>query len=488
MAIIHGFESRHSLCDDQGVMTDSLYWYDFETTGTDPARDRAIQFAGVRTDLKLNTVSEPVNVFCYPGNDTVPDPEAILVTGIQFSELRQKGMNEAAFSHAIHQEFATPSTCVVGFNNLRFDDEFIRNLFYRNFHDPYAREWQNENSRWDVIDMFRMAHALRPDGFEWPKNEEGVTTFRLEKLTQANDIGHESAHNAVSDVVATIEVTRKLKKAQPKLYDYLFSLRQKREVLNQLYPLGKNAIVHVSAMYPAQQACLALVLPLCSHPTNQNGVICYDLARDPRDLIDLNAGEIHRRVFSSSEELGDLSRIPLKTIHVNRSPAIAPLGTIKGHEDRLGIRLEECLRHMKRLQQASGVVEKLDEVFSTTSFKDSEDPDLMLYQGGFFSTADKEIMDEVRSNTAENLSAYGSSFQDERLPEMLFRYRARNFPDSLSAEEKTRWDRYRRKLFSDEKNPSTRLDKIAGLRETGRGAACLDDLEEYLRDLLTGLT
>lgn len=365
-------------------MANSMYWYDFETTGTDPGRDRAIQFAGVRTDEDLNVIGEPLDLLCYPGDDTIPVPEAILVTGINMTQLKSTGMNEADFSRQIHEQFTVPETCVVGFNSLRFDDEFTRYLFYRNFYDPYAREWQSGNSRWDVIDLFRMAHALRPEGINWPIADNGNTTFRLEKLTEQNGIGHENAHDAVSDVLATIGMAKKLKQAQPKLYAYLFSLRKKNEVLKQLYPLGKTPLVHVSSMYPASQNCLAIVLPLCVHPTNSNGVICFDLSNDPTDLIELSPIELHRRIFSSREELGNEKRVALKTIHINKCPAIAPLATLQGNEDRLDIDMSAIQQNMRRIQQSSGVVEKISEVFSQKNFPPTNDPDLMLYQGGFF--------------------------------------------------------------------------------------------------------
>jgi exodeoxyribonuclease-1 len=312
------------------IMNPTIYWYDLETTGTDPARDRVIQFAGVRTDVDLNVIDEPLNLYCYPGDDTLPVPDAMLVTGLGMSELKRTGLRETDFIGRILTEFARPATCVCGFNSIRFDDEFTRHLLYRNFLDPYAREWQSDNSRWDVIDLFRMAHALRPEGMNWPANEDGYPVFRLEELSRANDVGHESAHDAMSDITATIELTRRQKRAQPRLYSYLYNLRRKQDVIKQLYPLGKSAVLHVSSMYPAANNCLAVVLPLCSHPVNQNGVICYDLSFDPGELIDIGPEELHRRIFTSREELEEGSeRINLKTIHVNRCPAVAPLATLR---------------------------------------------------------------------------------------------------------------------------------------------------------------
>ncbi|MBV1877110.1 MAG: exodeoxyribonuclease I [Pseudomonadales bacterium] len=463
-------------------MNESIFWYDFETTGIDPARDRVIQFAGIRTDEALNICSEPQNLFCLPGDDVLPNPEAILVTGIGFDALRQTGINEAALSQQIHATFSVPGTCVAGYNSIRFDDEFSRQLFYRNFFDPYAREWQAGNSRWDVIDFFRMAHALRPEGFEWSHDEDGVVSFRLEKLTAVNGIGHSQAHDAVADVIATIDVTRKLRKAQPRLYNYLFDLRRKQAVIRQLYPLGKTPVVHVSSMFSARQSCVAVVLPLCVHPTNSNGVICYDLSVDPQSLIDLTPQALHQQIFTSNEVLEQQNkpRIALKTVHINRCPAVAPLSTLKGQEDRLGIDVSKCLANQKRLQQSAGIVEKLAEVFSIGDFEQTDDPDLMLYQGDFFTSADRGVMNEIQTVAVDKLAGFSGRFEDARLPEMLFRYRARNHLASLRPAELKRWRDYKQACYQTNRQLEEKLACIDQLRVAGKGASCLDQLEEYL--------
>ena len=140
-------------------MAPTFFWYDLETTGLDPLIDRPLQFAGVRTDIDLTPIESSVNIFCLPGNDVLPNPEAILVTGLSMSRLSSIGSNEVEFCRSIMSAFSVPETCVVGYNSLSFDDEFVRQMCYRNFFDPYAREWRWGNSRWDVINMFRMAYA-----------------------------------------------------------------------------------------------------------------------------------------------------------------------------------------------------------------------------------------------------------------------------------------------------------------------------------------
>ncbi|MCG8428328.1 MAG: exodeoxyribonuclease I, partial [Chromatiales bacterium] len=310
-------------------MASTFYWHDYETWGANPRTDRAAQFAGIRTDLDFNIVGQPLNIYCRPSDDILPHPEACLITGITPQHALREGVVEAEFFTVINEELGRPGTCGVGYNSLRFDDEFTRYGFYRNFIDPYAREWQNGNSRWDVIDMVRLTRALRPEGIEWPVNEEGVTSFRLELLTEANGISHEAAHDALSDVYATIAMAKLVKEKQPRLFDYAFQLRDKRKVSGLIDPQKMEPVLHVSSMFPAQLGCISMVVPLTWHPANSNGIIVYDLRHDPTPLIELDEAEIHKRMFTPTSELPEgVERIPLKTVHINKSPVIAPLNTL----------------------------------------------------------------------------------------------------------------------------------------------------------------
>jgi exodeoxyribonuclease-1 len=472
-------------------MNASVYWYDFETTGIDPIADRPLQFAGVRTDIDLNEIAEPQNFLCKPGDDVIPNPEALLVTGIMMSDIEHLGMSERDFAAEVLRQFSVPQTCVAGFNSLRFDDEFTRQMFYRNFYDPYAREWRSGNSRWDVIDLFRTAYALRPEGIKWPESEPGVPSFRLEDIARANGLAHIDAHDALADVRATIEVTRLLRQAQPKLYDYLFALRDKKAVLQQLYPLGKQPIVHVSVMYPASQGCTAVVLPICQHPTNNNAVICFDLSQSPEVLSQVNPAELARLVFSKSDDLAeDEQRVALKTIQINRCPSVAPLATLgESGAARLGIDLSTVDQHMQILKRASGLVEKIQEVFSQSRFDSQDDPDYQLYDGGFFSDADRDTMTTVTEVSFEKLESFTGRFQDQRLDEMLFRYRARNFPESLNEQEHQRWNHFRADKWQASGQPKEVLAKISSMlkQATDETKPVLEDLKRYVDKIVSGL-
>ncbi|HEX9803363.1 MAG TPA: exodeoxyribonuclease I, partial [Gammaproteobacteria bacterium] len=260
----------------------TLYWHDYETFGTDTQRDRPVQFAGVRTDEDLNVIGEPLNIFSRPAPDTLPHPISSLITGITPQQALEQGMPENEFIARILKELAEPGTCGVGYNSLRFDDEVTRHTLYRNLYDPYGREWQNGNSRWDIIDMVRACRDLRPEGIVWPQRQDAErSSFKLEELTAANGIGHEQAHDALSDVYATIAMARLIKEKQPKLYDFCYRLRRKKEVLKYLDLKEMSPILHTSGMYGSDYGNTRLVVPLAPHPVNKNSIIVFDLAQDP---------------------------------------------------------------------------------------------------------------------------------------------------------------------------------------------------------------
>jgi exodeoxyribonuclease-1 len=469
-------------------MKGTFYWHDYETFGTDPSRDRAVQFAGIRTDAKFNIIGQPLQLFSRPSRDVLPQPEACLVTGITPQRALAEGVPEAEFIARIHAEMSQAGTCAVGYNSIRFDDEVTRYTLYRNFYDAYAREWQNGNSRWDIIDMVRLTHALRPEGVEWPLNEDGSTSFRLELLTAANDIGHEAAHDALSDVEATIALARLIREKQPRLFDYALSLRKKQAVLEQLDIAAMKPVLHVSGMFGASRNNIALIAPVARHPVNKNEIICYDLAMDPSMLAELEPQAIAERLFARAADLPEgVDRPGLKSIHINRSPVVVtPKLLDPATAERLGIDVAQCRVHRQQLQSLPGLVEKLGQVYAGREMPAITDPDRMLYSGGFFTDVDKRVMDKVRAATPEALRDESFVFEDARLPEMLFRYRARNFPESLTPEESAQWEEFRFQYLTDpEAGASITMDEYHARIEALQADASLGpEQQQLLQQLL----
>jgi exodeoxyribonuclease-1 len=429
----------------------SFYWHDYETWGAQPAVDRPAQFAGLRTDLDFNPIGEPLVIYSRPADDFLPHPEACMITGITPQLAREKGAPEADFFRFIHEQLMRPGTCALGYNSLRFDDEVTRYGLYRNFFDPYEREWKNGNSRWDVIDLVRLTRALRPDGINWPEKESGVTSFRLQELTAANAIEHAGAHDALVDVKATIAVAKLIRDRQPRLFDFVFNNRDKHKLAGQLNVRAGQPVLHVSARYPARLGCIAAVAPVAMHPVNRNGVIVYDLRSDPGPLLAMSADEIRARLYTATADLPEgAERIPLKVVHLNRAPVIVPMGTITdAAREQWQMDAQAEKRHLEALRSAPGLAGKLAEVFGAGEhFPPQSDPDRDLY-GGFLSDDDRRRCEQVRRATADELAALHPGFDAPKLAELLFRYRARNWPETLKREERLRWEEFRRERLTE---------------------------------------
>ena len=472
----------------------SFFWHDYETFGISPSKDRPVQFAGIRTDLDFNIIDEPFEVFCKPADDFLPNPHACLVTGITPQQALQKGIPEAEFAAKIHQQLSRPATCTLGYNNIRFDDEVTRFMFYRNFFDPYAREWQNGNSRWDIIDLVRVTYALRPEGIEWPVNEDGLPSFKLENLTAANNLSHEAAHDALSDVHATIAIAKLIREKQPRLYDYVYNNKSKQSVSSMLDLNKKEPVIHASGMFRSEYACTAMVVPVAQHPTNKNGIIVFDLRQDPRALINEEPEEIAYRLFSPQSDLPEgTERISLKTVHINKSPVIAPLNTLNADAvKRTQIDITQSLKHLEMIRQCDGLEEKIQEVFMEQEFEPHDDPDLSLYSGGFFSPSDRSEMNQIIKTAQSDLANLSPAFEDSRLPEMFFRYKARNYPDQLNSDEQDEWQDYRRNKLKDPQSTHglglAEFDYlISEIRQTNdlseRDVNILNEIEAFRTDL-----
>jgi len=468
----------------------TFLWHDYETFGTNTRRTRPAQFAAIRTDAELNVIGTPLMLYCQPAVDFLPDPQACLITGITPQLCLEKGIPEYQFAAQIEQAFSLPGTVGVGYNTIRFDDEITRFMFWRNLIDPYAREWQNDCGRWDLLDVVRTAYALRPDGIEWPLNADGKPSFKLIDLSAANGLLHEAAHDALSDVRATIALARLIKTAQPKLFDFCFGLHKKDRVMAELgLPTTltqARPFLHISGMFAPERGCLALMWPLAMHPANKNELLAWDLAFDPRELVQMNAEQIRLRLFTKTADLPEgVPRLPVKSIHLNKSPTV--IGNYKtlssAMAQRWGLNLDVQLANAAQAQALPDMSGIWPAVFKRPAAA-TPDVDEDLY-GGFVGNADRRRLNDLRQLKAQELASARPAFDDARLPELLWRYRARNFPQSLSADEQARWESHRSAhLFDGEGGALTidqlfeELDRLAEFADE-RGEAILGALYDY---------
>ena len=472
----------------------TFLWHDYETFGLNPRRDRPSQFAGIRTDAELNEVGEPLMLYCQPANDYLPDPASCLITGITPQHCLQHGIAEHAFAAQIEQVLAQPGTIGVGYNTLRFDDEVTRHLFWRNLIDPYAREWQNDCGRWDLLDVVRMAYALRPEGIQWPIKQDGPhigkPSFTLEDLARANGLLHEAAHDALSDVRATIALARLIRTAQPRLFDFCLGLHKKDRVAAELgLPTScqtARPFLHVSGMFPSERGCLAVMWPMATHPSNKNELLAWDLAHDPSELALLDVATLRQRLFSKSADLPEgVLRLPLKSVHLNKSPMVVrKLETLTPQmAERWGIDLDAAWVNAEIARSLPDLSAIWPEVFQRPR-QAAPDVDEDLY-GGFIGNADRRRLNQLRDLSPAELAHNRTGFDDERLEELLFRYRARNFSETLTPEEAERWEAHRAARLLEGEGGARNVDalfaEIDTLSETAdeRGEAILGALYDY---------
>jgi exodeoxyribonuclease-1 len=478
-------------------MAASFFFYDLETSGFSPREARIMQFAGQRTDLTLKPVGEPVNVLIKLSDDILPDIDATFITGITPQSTIMDGVTEAEFLRLFTDEVSIPGTIFLGFNTVRFDDEFMRTLHYRNFYDPYEWQWQEQRSRWDMLDVVRMTRALRPKGIEWPFDSKGNPTNRLELLTALNKLEHEHAHDALSDVEATIAVARLIRNKQEKLFDYLLAMRDKKKIAELVEK--PEPFVYTSGKYPSEFEKTTAAVRICGHAARNGCSYVFDLRQDPTDWLSKTPEQL-AEAWKWKKDATE-PRLPVKMVQYNHCPAVAPLGVLDAESQaRLKIDLKLVAKHAAILKKdkafagnllkAADILEKLQQA---RLFSEEKDVDNQLYDG-FFATEDKYAMSVVRAADPMELGNLGLKFKDQRLTTLLPLYKARNYPKQLTGEEREAWEKLRfQKLLGGGQNSRmakylSRLQQVAadgGL--TGHQEYLLEELKLYAESIMPDL-
>ena len=433
----------------------TFFFYDLETSGFSPQNDRIMQFAGQRTDENFNRIGEPVNILVRLNDDVLPSPSALMVTKISPQKTVEEGYTEAEFAKMLVEEYFTPDTVIIGYNNVRFDDAHIQHLLWRNFYPPYDWQWKEGRSRWDLLDVVRMIRALRPEGINWPfiensKTGEKFASNKLELLTKENGISHENAHDALSDVDGLIDVARLLKEKQPQIFDYLLKIRSKNEVQKMINLESPKPFVYTSGRFSVEFEKTTIAFPIA--PAKNKNVIVWDLRFSPKDFLDWSAEQILENITADFEtrSQADFKPIAAKILQYNKCPAVAPVGVLNDeNKERLKIDLGEIQKNLDILRKNPHFAENLrtafekkSEVFQDKNSKDTLSPEARLFEG-FVSRSDDIKIEAVRNSSARELVDFHPDFNDERLSELLLHYKARSFPKSLSSQEKQIWEEYR---------------------------------------------
>jgi len=463
----------------------SLLAYDYETTGLDPVRDRPVQFACLRLDMDLNVIGNPTTLYCQPAPDHLPDPLACLLTGITPQRCQALGLPELQFVEAVHRQLAAPGTIAFGYNSIAFDEEVTRFMLWRNLIDPYGREWKDGCGRWDVLGLVRATWALRPETLEWPVDEAGKPSFALARLSAANGLAHEAAHDALSDVLATVALARRIRDRQPQLFAHCLAMLDKNLALQEMDVNAHSPFLHVGGG-SAQAAGVRIMMPLAAHPTNRNEVIAWDLAKDPRQLLDIDAETMRRRLFTGPEAQPDaFEPMPVFSIAANKSPAVfSNLGVLsRERAAELGIDVGAALANvpvMLGVMQTVELSRLLQVVFAREPLEC--DPEEALY-AGFVAAPDRRLLDQLRSMDPATFATAKPSFVDPRLDALFLRYKARHFPATLTSREEDKWEehRFRKLIEGDGRSRTVAMvrEAVARCRQALAAAGTPADPDKY---------
>lgn len=462
----------------------SFFFYDLETSGLSPRTGRIMQFAGIRTDMNLEQIGDPINILVKLSDDILPDPGAIMVTGITPQQTLADGLSEPEFCKMLMDDVFTADTITVGFNSVRFDDEFIRHTLWRNFYDPYEWAWSEGRSRWDMLDVVRLTRALRPDGMKWPVDETGKAVNKLELIAKENNLIHTKAHDALSDVEALIGIAKLIKQKQTKLFEYLLSMRDKKQVAKLVNLENPQPFIYASGRYDAQHEKTTAAFPIAPG-AKPGSVLVYDLRYDPTPFLGASPAALASIIFAdrTTRESKDYQRLPVKELSYNKCPAVAPLGVLdEPSQSRLSLDLPTIQKHIGLLGANPAFAGAVREAFEMREpYDPSSDVDAQLYDG-FINDKDKGRMSVIRGADANELADFHPSFSDERLPELLFRYKAKFFPSSLSEEEMVRWEQFRANKIRT--TLPSYLEQLQKMARENRDSYLLEELQLWAENVM----
>ncbi|QJC33418.1 exodeoxyribonuclease I [Enterobacteriaceae endosymbiont of Donacia clavipes] len=462
----------------------NFLFYDYETFGLNPIKDRIAQFACIRTNINLEIIDKPIILYCKLSNDYLPEPKSMIIHNISPDLVNFKGKTEYEFASIINKIFLCPNTCILGYNNINFDDEFSRFLFYRNFYDPYDWSWKNNNSRWDILSLVRACYVLRPNGVYWPKIDN-IPIFNLEKIANINNIKNpynKNAHDALSDVYTTISVTKLIKKKQPLLYEYFLKYSNKKKLIKKIDLSKIQIFVHISSIYKNKNNNINCITPLFWHPKNKNVLISYNLINNVYNFLQIkkNTKKYEKNIFSH-----------IQLINFNKSPLLIPINILRDKDiKRLKFKILFYIKNFLILKKNFFKIQKIIK-YVFLNFKQKYEKtniynvDGQLYKN-FFPTKDllqfKKIYDQKKINI--NLNKF--IFKDIRASILLFKYKARNFPSTLNKTEKKTWNIYIKNIFNKKffDNYIYEIKKLLQKKLCNKQISVLKNLLKYIKNLL----
>ncbi|VFP83850.1 exodeoxyribonuclease I [Buchnera aphidicola] len=420
------------------VINKSFIFYDYETFGLNISLDKVAQFCSIETDNDFKFIRKKTILFCYPPIDYLPDPNSILITKILPQYTQQYGLNEYCFTKKIYDIFSQKNSCIIGYNNINFDNLITRNIFYRNLLDPYEWSWKNGNFSWDVLNIVRAFYIFYPKTMLWYRKINGTVSFKLSDITSINNIIHINAHDAYSDVMATFLIVQFLYKKNKKFFLFLYKISHKKFILNFISQNYNKPFFYLSSFFGSKNNNFGCIMILGMHPKFNNNLIIINLSINFKKIFHLYSYCVRDKL-----KIHQLFDCGIQVVCINKSPLFFSYNSLSKQDcKRLNINYSRCQKNFFLLKNNTLLKNWILSFFLKSEKNEVDDNvDLMLYKN-FFNSSDKMLFSFIHSHVPLQWINWYPEFIDTRIKEIFFRLKARNFIKLLNFNEIKRWQLY----------------------------------------------
>lgn len=385
----------------------SFIFYDTETTGTHTAFDQILQFAAIYTDEELNEI-ERFEIRCRLLPNIVPSPGAMRVTRLKVSQLTDTTLpSHYEMMCSIRQKLLewSPST-FLGYNTIKFDENLLRQAFYQTLHPLYLTNTLG-NSRTDIMRIAQAASVYAPGALVIPNNADGKPNYKLDRLAPANGFEHEDAHEALSDVEATLHIAKLILKRSPDVWSAFMRFSTKAAVAD--YASNEQAFCLTEFYYG--DAYSWLVAPLGASAMNSSEFYVYNLGVDPNSLSSLKNTELIARLNTLPK--------PVRTIRTNAAPMIFSLDDAPHSASGKSLSQEELDRRVSILEADLALKKRLITVFEQTKQEWPASPHVeeQIYNG-FYQRDDEELREAFHTVDWTKRKELVERFEDQRLKKL----------------------------------------------------------------------
>ena len=381
--------------------------YDFETTGRNSNWDQIIQVGAILVDDKLTELDRlEMRSSLKPG--LIPEPGALLVNNTSPEMLAKSNLSHYSMIKELSKKLSEWSPAIfMGYNSIDFDEEFLRKTLFKTLYNPYFTQL-NGNKRCDILNMVRSASIFLPEVIKFEKNNKGNPILKLDQIAPLNNINHE-AHDALGDVLATNEIAKILSLKAEDIWNSALISSTRSEVNAKI----KNELLFCCSEFIYGKTKPFLVSFVCEHPVFK-WPQCFDLSKDPKEFFNMSKNEL-------SIEIKKSPRV-IRTIKDNKNPIIMDYNNYLKNSEFFEFSENEYINRAKNLQENSSfrsiVSHLLQEEFDKNNSFDSQEEILAeesLYKGGFFSNADKQLMNKFHKSEWSEKLKICDDFDDERL-------------------------------------------------------------------------